>query len=275
MAKKSDVWGLLEGVGEKPKEQAKFLTNAVGIKLALIPAGTFLMGSQSAEEGRRDNEGPQHEVQLPNPYYMAVHTVTQAQFQKIMGRNPAKFDVNHGGGIDHPVENVTWEEAVDFCRRLSAVPEERSAKRVYRLPTEAEWEYACRAGTTTPFSVGVGLSSEQANFDGNFPLGGAARGLFAEKTLPAGSYTPNNYSLCDMHGNVWEWCADWLHSDYYGVSPKRNPQGPSGGVFRVLRGGSWRSQAVTCRSAYRNGLGPKSRDRCTGFRVVVDVGTIG
>jgi formylglycine-generating enzyme required for sulfatase activity len=272
-ARRSSVQELFKTLEQDVKEQPKLLTNGLGMKLVLLPAATIQMGSPPEEAGRRDNEGPQHEVLLPNAFYLAVHTVTQAQFQQLLRRNPSKFNATHGGGPDHPVEMVTWEEAVEFCQRLSQVAEEKAAGRKYRLPTEAEWEYACRAGTTTPFSFGAALSAEQANFDGTFPFGGAGRGLFADKTLPVGSYPSNNFGLFDMHGNVWEWCADWLHSDYYGRSPKRNPQGPETGAFRLIRGGCWRSQAGTCRSAYRNGLSPRNRDRFTGFRVVVEVGS--
>jgi formylglycine-generating enzyme required for sulfatase activity len=270
-SRRADVRQLFQSLEQDVKERPKLFSNSVGMKLVLLPAGTFWMGSPPDEAGRRDNEGPRHEVLLSNGLYLAIHTVTQAQFQRIMGRNPSRFDVAHGGGADYPVENATWEDAVEFCRRLSALPEEKAAGRKYRLPTEAEWEYACRAGSETPFAFGAALSAAQANFNGNFPFGGADRGDYVEKTMPVGSFTPNNFGLGDLHGNVWEWCADWLGSDYYGRSPKRNPQGPDTGQFRVLRGGSWQNHAVSCRSAYRNGLSPRSRDHCTGFRVAADV----
>jgi formylglycine-generating enzyme required for sulfatase activity len=270
-SRRADVQQLFQTLEQEVKERPKLFTNSLDIKMVLLPSATCSMGSPPEEAGRRDNEGPRHEVQLPNGLYLAIHTVTQAQYQKLIGRNPARFDTVHGGGPDHPVENVSWEEAVEFCRRLSAMPAEKAAGRKYRLPTEAEWEYACRAGSETPFAFGLSLSDSQANFNGRFPYGGAAHGDFAEKTLPVGSFPPNNFGLCDMHGNVWEWCADWLNSDYYGRSPKRNPQGPEAGSYRVIRGGSWQSHAATCRCAYRNGLSQGSRDRFTGFRVAADV----
>jgi formylglycine-generating enzyme required for sulfatase activity len=269
--RRASVRDLIDTIQREVKEQAKTLVNSVGIKLVLLPAGSFLMGSHQTEVARRENEGPQHEVSLPNPFYMAAHAVTQAQYLRVMNSSPSRFNLEHGGGADHPVENVTWNQAVEFCRRLSELAQEKEASRKYRLPTEAEWEYACRGGTTAPFSVGDALSAAQANFDGRFPYGGAEGGLFAEKTLPVGSFPANNFGLYDMHGNVWEWCQDWLHSESYRTSPKRNPQGPPTGRFRVLRGGSWRSHAAICRSAYRNGLSPASRDQCTGFRVVLEI----
>lgn len=268
--RRASVQNLFESIEREVNEQAKTIVNAVGMKLVLLPQGTFQMGSPETEPGRRDNEGPLHEVSLTKAFYMGAHPVTQAAFARVMGRNPSRFNANNGGGPEHPVESVTWEEAVEFCRRLSELPDEKTAGRKYRLPTEAEWEYACRAGSTSAFCFGASLGASQANFDGRFPEGGAKPGFFLEKTTQVGAYPANNFGLHDMHGNVWEWCADWHDSDAYRHSVKRNPQGPAAGRYRVLRGGSWRCHAVTCRSAYRNGLSPGSRDRCTGFRVVVE-----
>jgi formylglycine-generating enzyme required for sulfatase activity len=270
-SRRSDVWQVFDALEKPEEERAKLLTNSLGLKLALIQAGSFLMGSAPSEKGRCEKEGPQHEVVLTSAFYLGVYPVTQEQYQKVTGRNPARFHSTAGGGPEYPVEGVTWEEAAEFCRRLSALPAEREAGRVYRLPTEAEWEYACRAGTTGPFCFGEGLSSVQANFDGAFPYGDASRGPAAQKTTRVGLYPPNLFGLYDLHGNVWEWCADWHDGDWYRHSPRRNPQGPPAGQYRVLRGGCWRSHAATCRSAYRNGLLPKARDRYTGFRVVLEV----
>ncbi len=269
--RRSDVWQVFDALEKPEQELVKLLTNSLGVKLVLLQPGSFLMGSPPTEKGRCAKEGPQHEVQLTNPFYLAVYPVTQDQFQRVMGKNPSRFQAPAGGGPEHPVESVTWDEAVEFCRRLSALPPELEACRTYRLPTEAEWEYACRAGMTTAFAYGDTLSSTQANFDGAFPFGEAARGPAAQKTTRVGSYPPNHFGLCDMHGNVWEWCADWHDSDWYRRSPRRNPTGPPAGQFRVLRGGCWRSHAATCRSAYRNGLQPQGRDRYTGFRVVMEI----
>jgi formylglycine-generating enzyme len=268
-SRRPGVAQLFEALGATAPEQAKLLTNSLGIKLVLVPAGTCHMGSTANEALHRLNEMPQHEVAITQPFYMAVHLVTQAQYFQVMKENPAKFSSSVGGDVNHPVERVSWIDAVEFCRRLSDSPEERQAARVYRLPTEAEWEYACRAGTTSPFCCGPSLSGPQANFDANFPLGEAARAKPAGRTTPVGSFPANNFGLFDMHGNLWEWCADWYDGNYYRSSPRRDPPGPTTGRFRVVRGGSWRNHASTCRAAYRNALVPNNRDPYTGFRVVV------
>jgi formylglycine-generating enzyme required for sulfatase activity len=160
---------------------------------------------------------------------------------------------------------------VKFCTKLSGLPEEKQKKRVYRLPTEAEWEYACRGGATSknPFHFGKSLSSDQANFDGNYPYGGAAKRTYLERTCKVGSYQPNGFGLYDMHGNVYEWCSDWYGKDYYGKSPKRDPEGPSEGSVRVIRGGSWCDFGQYCRSAHRNINGPTDRDYYLGFRLAL------
>jgi formylglycine-generating enzyme required for sulfatase activity len=234
------------------------------MKLVLLAEGTFQMGSPESEAGRRANEGPRHEITLTKPFYMSVCPVTQAQYQRLVGKNPAKFP-----GPDQPVEYVSWEEAAAFCRKLSEHPEEKGRR--YRLPTEAEWEYACRAGTTGPFFFGASLGQSQGNFDTQFPYGDGEPGVPAQRTTPVTAYPPNHFGLHDMHGNVWEWCGDWLDAQYYRQSPKRDPQGPATGHFRVIRGGSWRNHATFCRSAARNGLAPTARDNCTGFRVVMEI----
>jgi formylglycine-generating enzyme required for sulfatase activity len=268
--RRADVLQIFESLEKKGPELAKTLSNTIGLKLVLIPAGTFRMGAPPDEAGRRENEDPWHEVTLTRPFYLGVYPVTQGQYERVMQQNPSRHTPAAGGGPDHPVENVTWLDAAEFCRRLSELAAEQEAGRAYRLPTEAEWEHACRAGTTTAFCFGPALSSAQANFDGRFPSAGADVGRFAGKTTKGGAYPPNNFGLCDMHGNVWEWCADWLDSLYYGKSPRRDPPGPAEGRFRVLRGGSWRNHAVTCRAAYRNGLAPGVRDGAVGFRVVLE-----
>jgi formylglycine-generating enzyme required for sulfatase activity len=266
--RRPDVRQLLDALQQEAPEQPKLLANSLGLKFALIPAGVFLMGSAETEAGRRCNESPQHEVAVTRPFYLGLYPVTQEQYEKVTGVNPARFNRDGGGGPDYPVEQVSWLDAVAFCKKLSALPEEKEAGRVYRLPTEAEWEYACRAGTTTAFGHGAMLSAAQANFDGAFPYGGVDRGESAGKTSRVGAYPANNYKLHDLHGNVWEWCADWFHDSYYRRSPRNDPPGPASGQFRVLRGGCWRSHAATCRAAYRNALAPHHRDIYTGFRVV-------
>ncbi len=257
--------------------EGKFITNSQGMKLVLIPAGKFLMGSP-ASEAERDPEERQHEVVISKPFYLGVHEVTQEQYQKVMGKgkNPPHFNEKNGGGPDHPVEQVRWTQAVEFCNKLSDLAAETKAGRAYRLPTEAEWEYACRAGSATAFHFGNGLSSTQANFNGNFPEGKAAKGPYLQKTAKVGSYAPNAWGLYDMHGNVSEWCADWYDPDYYKNSPKIDPTGPGQGVvatgfksdfFRVVRGGCWLDEARACRAAYRFRLQSSEPYRLVGFRV--------
>ena len=254
--------------------QPKEITNSIGMKLVLIPAGKFLMGSPKDEKDRRDDE-EQHEVSITKPFYLGVYVVTQAEYEKVMGNNPSYFSTK-GAGKDKvkdmdtgqfPVETVSWDDAVAFCKKLSELPEEKKAGRVYRLPTEAEWEYACRAGTKTPFHYGDSLSSKQANFDGNFPYGGGDKGPCLVRTAKVGTYAPNAFGLYDMHGNVWEWCQDWYDADYYKNSPKEDPPGPAQASGRVVRGGSWGISGRRCRSAFRGGDGPGIRFDDLGFRV--------
>jgi formylglycine-generating enzyme required for sulfatase activity len=237
----------------------KALTNSIDMKLAPIPAGKFQMGSPETEAERETKE-LQHEVSIARPFYMGVYEVTQSEWQKVIGKpSQSVFDAGHGGGPTHPVENVKFYEVLNFCQLLSALPAEKKAGRTYRLPTEAEWEYACRAGTTTPFHSGKSLSAAQSNFNGNFPYGEAAKGDYLRKTAKVGSYAPNAWGLYDMHGNVAEWCSDWYDPEYYRTSAKTDPKGPPKGVlatdysdfYRVVRGGCWLDDARACRSAYR------------------------
>jgi uncharacterized protein (TIGR02996 family) len=241
-------------------------TNSIGMRFALIPAGYFLMGSPQGEKDRRENER-QHEVEIARPFWLGVHPVTQRQWKAVMGKNPSWFSINGKGlhkviGVstdDFPVEQVAWEEARDFVSRLTGRREEGKDRRGYRLPTEAEWEYACRASlVSAPFSFGNSLSSRQANFNGNHPYGEADQGPHLERTCKVGSYPPNAWGLMDMHGNVWEWCSDAYDDNY-------DP--PPFGSARVHRGGSWNGRAQYCRSAYRSSSPPESRDRFNGFRV--------
>jgi uncharacterized protein (TIGR02996 family) len=263
------------------------LTNSIGTPLVLIPPGKFLMGSPETEAQRSENEGPQHEVEITRPFYLGAYPVTQEEYEKVMGKNPSWFSARGGGkgkvkGLDtrrFPVENVSWEDAVEFCRLLTE--KERGSGRLYRLPTEAEWEYSCRGGQfykdSVPFCLAApsaSLSSQQANFDGNYPYGGAAKGPYLERTATVGSYQPNVLGLYDLHGNVWEWCQDW-----YGPYPDnkeavRDPDGPPKASVRVLRGGSWGFDGRSCRSAYRNGDTPDYRALSIGFRLAA-VPTVG
>jgi len=224
------------------------LRNSIGVELKLLPGGGFTMG----QAGGESDETP-HQVTLTKPVYIGVYEVTNAQWKRVMGSVPS-----HWQDADRPVEQVSWEDAVEFCRKLSALPAERQAGRVYRLPTEAEWEYACRAGTDTKYSFGDDESrlDEYGWYDGNS----------GNQTHPVGKKKPNGWGLFDMHGNVWEWC-----SDLYGEYPKgavTDPQGPSGASARVFRGGSWLSTARYCRSANRSGSGPSFRPSL-GFRLAL------
>jgi uncharacterized protein (TIGR02996 family) len=252
------------------------LTNSLGMTFTLIPAGKFRMGSPEQEEGRHADEGPQHEVEITRPFYLGTYPVTQEEYLRLTGANPSHFAVSGPGvkavtGLDtrrFPVERVSWDDAQEFCRRLSALPAEQQAGRTYRLPTEAEWEYACRAGTTTVFHVGNSLSSHLACCDGKRPYHAEA-GPDLERTVPVGSYPPNAWGLSDMHGNVFEWCADWYGSDSYWPRPPEDPQGPPDGELRVLRGGSWTDWATDLRCAYRYNNDPDIADRRLGIRVVL------
>ena len=239
------------------KSPEKTLTNSIGMKFMLIPAGEFQMGSPANEEGREDWE-QQHRVRITHPFYLGAYEVTQEQFQQVMGNNPSDFK-----GVNLPVEQVSRDDAVEFCRKLS-----QEEGKIYRLPTEAEWEYACRAGTKTAFAWGNSASSAQANINGNASYGDAAKGPSIEKTSSVGSYMPNAFGLYDMHGNVWEWCSDWYGSNYYPNSPADDPVGPGAGSGRVFRGGSWFDYPVYCRTASRSIGRPADRTNLVGFRVL-------
>jgi formylglycine-generating enzyme required for sulfatase activity len=233
-----------------------------------IPPGTFTMGSPSTEVDRSSAEDPQTRVTISRGFWMGKYTVTQREYQALMGSNPSYFT----GELERPVEQVTWYNATNYCGKLT--DRERSAGRlpagyVYRLPTEAEWEYACRAGTTTATAFGNSLSSTQANFDGNlYPYNGAAPGPYLGRTTKVGSYAPNAWGLYDMHGNVWEWCLDWYSGSLPGGSVT-DPRGPISGSYRVIRGGSWVYDGWLCRSAQRSRTWPDSPGYDLGFRVVL------
>jgi formylglycine-generating enzyme required for sulfatase activity len=249
----------------------KKFTNSVGMKFVRIPSGKFTMGSPADEPGRTVEE-VQHEVEFTKPIFMGVYPVTQAQYKKVMEANPSYFSATGGGralvaGIktdDFPVEMVSWNSAADFCKKLSALAGEKGARRVYRLPTEAEWEYACRAGVKKPtaFHCGKVLNTTDANFTGSA----------LNRSTKVGSYKPNAWGLYDFHGNVWHWCADYHHRDYYSKSPKKDPRGPATGFYRIIRGGSFGNSADNCRSAYRNHYGPTNTSQYVGFRVVCNIG---
>ncbi len=262
-------------------------TNSIGMKLVLIPPGEFHMGSnkdQIAEDSRkiRDDswvsdhlatESPSHRVKITRAFFLGMHEVTQAQYQQVMADNPSAFSPTGGkqdqvAGQDsmrRPVEMVSWDDAQEFCKRLTALPKEGSAGRVYRLPTEAQWEYACRAGTVTRWN------------DGNDPkrLGEYAwfRGNSERRTHPVGQKIPNAWELYDMYGNVREWCQDWYGSTYYQESPVVDPLGPSVGSYRVLRGGAHPAQPLPCSSTFRH-TWHTPRTAFDGFRVLCEVKSV-
>jgi formylglycine-generating enzyme required for sulfatase activity len=278
------------------KKDTAPITNSVGMKLVLVPAGKFTMGSPKRERERYDED--QHEVEITKAFYLGACEVTQRQFKKVMGYNPSHFSHDGTGQPgrrylevrkpaggkgklpagavtdDYPVENVSHDEAVAFCKKLSALPAEKKAGRAYRLPTEAEWEYACRGATSSEepfhFARPTGkLSSEQANFDGHWPYGGAARGEYLGRPCKVGSYKPNKLGLYDMHGNVYEWCSDWSGKDYYSRSPRKDPQGPAKGSDRIIRGGGYDCSGSMCRAAARLAYVPHGAVTSVGIRVVM------
>jgi formylglycine-generating enzyme required for sulfatase activity len=254
--------------------------------LVWIPCGTFTMGSPDSELGRHSNEGPQTQVTISQGFWMGKYAVTQAEYQSVMGTNPSRFTTQDGPGgnpippdLTRPVEQISWNDAVAYCAALTS--HEQSAGRLpagytYRLPTNAEREYACRAGTTTPFHCGNELRSGMANFYGYYeylvgdPYHSNPSGAFLGRTTSVGSYAPNAWGLYDMHGNVWEWCQDW-YGPYPGGSVS-DPQGPGTGSDRVVRGGSWGNNAIDCRSAMADHYPPTSAGSIIGFRVVLAPG---
>ena len=276
-------FAVAEERAEPPKLETLSLDLGDGVTLELvqIPAGKFLMGSPAdGEEAvivslRKDSwlatgdvyDETQHEVTISKPFYMGIYQVTQAQYAAVMGKNPSKFK-NGEDAPRRPVECVKRNDAMGFCKKLS----EKTGRNV-RLPTEAEWEYACRAGTTTMFNTGDTL--EQAHF-GDFTgkvgervpgmVGGRMPGFVG--TLPVGTFSANKWGLFDMHGNVWEWCVDGF--GVYPTGAVTDPIGPENGEFLVLRGGSWNNHHWACRSAYRSRAEPSWGDELIGFRVAMD-----
>ena len=261
------------------------LENSVGMRFVLIPPGTFMMGSRdsAAEVARRCampnaqagwfyDEHPRHKVTLTGAFYMATDEVTQGCYGAVTNPEPGK-DTNKKTADDYPAEfkgtnnpvgNVSFGDEEKFCKTLS----ERDG-REYALPTEAQWEYACRAGTDTPFSFGETVSTGQANYHGDYTYGDGRKGEYREKPLPVGSLPANAWGLYDMHGNVSERCADRYGK--YGSAAESNPEGPAEGNEHVLRGGSWRSYPGACRSAFR--LRSEARSYNIGFRVCCAIAT--
>jgi formylglycine-generating enzyme required for sulfatase activity len=244
------------------------LGEGAAIEMVEIPGGKFMMGSPESEAGRYADEGPQHEVEVP-PFYIGQFTITQRQWRIVAGwpklGQDLKPDPSDFKGDERPVENVNWHDAKEFCARLSA-----RTGRSYRLPTEAEWEYACRAGKTTPFAFGETITPEIVNYDGNNPYAKAKKGTWRKETVPVGSLgVANAFGLYDMHGNVWEWCEDVWQNNYEGAPVDGSAKLSAGDSRRVLRGGSHFNVAVLCRSAFRNVDDARLVSRDVGLRVVV------
>ncbi|MTJ55631.1 SUMF1/EgtB/PvdOfamily nonheme iron enzyme [Anabaena sp. UHCC 0253] len=252
------------------------LLGNITLDMVAIPGGKFLMGSQENEEGRYGDESPQHEVTV-QPFFMGKYPVTQAQWEAVATKcpqvnrelepNPSHFKENKQEN-NLPVESITWYDAVEFCERLS-----RLTGKQYRLPSEAEWEYACRAGTTTPFHFGETITGKLANYRASTVYGEEPEGEYREKTIPVGSFTANAFGLYDMHGNVWEWCDDHWHDGYDNAPADGSAWIESNSVEedkrRLLRGGSWLDRPRSCRSAFRSHHDPDYRNTSRGFRLVV------
>jgi uncharacterized protein (TIGR02996 family) len=241
------------------------LTNSLGMPFCPIPAGSFLMGSPDDEVSRYPDEGPRRQVTLTRRFYLGTYPVTCEQYLSMGNRAPLADSFRSWV----PITGVSFDHAVAFCEDLSSHGDERARGWSYRLPTEAEWEHACRAGTTTAFWWGDTATSHQANFDGHYPHGVQEVGPYLERVSDVGSYAANPFGLYDMHGNVWEWVADWFDPGYYARGVDIDPRGPSGGDKHILRGGSWYHQGRCCRSAYRLENDPGS-ETC-GFRVVLEI----
>ena len=256
---------------------------SIGMEFVLVPAGTFKMGSPASEPERDKNE-TQHQVTLTRRFYMGTCEVTQGEFAEVMGFNPSTVK----GSARLPVETVTWFDTISFCNQLSkkeglpafydisnirmdaehivsADVVQKLLSKGYRLPTEAEWEFACRAGTITPFSFGETIRSDQANFDGLTPYNRAAKDQFRDRPIEVAALPPNRFGLYQMAGNVFEWC--WDYYDQYPTEPQTNPAGPDHGTERVRRGGAYKSPAGHMRSALRHGIPPSFPFFHQGFRV--------
>lgn len=236
------------------------LSQNVNLEMVEIPAGSFLMGSSESESEKRENETPQHEVDLRS-FYLGKFSVTQVQWLAVMKSLP-KISEDFRGN-DLPVVNVWLEKAIEFCTKLSTLTGEK-----FRLPSEAEWEYACRAGTASPFSFGETINAGQANFNGGQPFGQTQKGEFRKCLTTVGSFPPNDFGLYDMHGNVWEWCADIWHENYFNAPNDGSAWLRNGDQsYCVQRGGSWIDRTANCRSAFRVGDIAHNNENIVGLRV--------
>jgi len=259
------------------------ITNSLGMELVSIPAGTFIMGSPKDEKGHRADE-TQREVTLTQKFRIATTEVTQKQWKDLMGTNFQDLINQQEGPLgrgaklkstpsaianNQPMCFVNWSDAIAFCKKLT---EQERVKKIisntaqYTLPTEAQWEFCCRAGTNTTFTYGNSLTSKEANFYGKLPYGTDTPGIYREKSTPIKSFPPNAWGLFDMHGNLYEWCLDWYEER---PNSKTDPTGPNSGDGRIIRGGAWDRKGSSCRSAYRYSRDPVRRSHNIGFRVIL------
>ena len=262
VVKVNDSGKIIHRQQESARQKIEDLGNGIQLEMVYIPGGSFLMGSPETEAERDDSEGPQHKVTL-QPFYMSKYPITQQQYQAIMGNNPSYFK-----GENCPVEQVSWNDATEFCQKLS-----KKIGGTYSLPSESQWEYACRAGTTTPFYFGETITPDLVNYDGEYVYGNAAKGLYRRETTSVGQFPPNAFGLYDMHGNVLEWCTDQWHQNYDNAPTDGSAWLNGYKNLLPLRGGTWVLSPVLCRSAFRNYI--IRRDDCydyIGFRVVWDDG---
>ena len=248
-------------------QQPKAITNSIGMKLMLVHADSFDMGSPDDEIGRLEIQETIHGVTISRSYYLGAYEVTQEEYKKVVGDNPSYFSTMTMGGRDsskYPVENLSWNDAVSFCEKLSELPDEKAAGRKYRLPTESEWEYACRASSSSAYCCGDSRDelAEFAWFEVE-----ADDPKLKDRTHPVGLKKPNRWGLYDMHGNVWEWCHDWFA--LYPSEAVTDPKGPPKGSVRVYRGGSWEDRADGCRSARREGDAETHSRLHVGFRIAL------
>lgn len=242
-------------VVQTPKEMA----DLAKVKMVRIPAGELLMGSTKIEKTHNASEGPQHLVRFREGFWIGRYLITQEQWEAVMGHNPSHFR----GARYLPVENVSWNDCQAFIRKLNY-----RGQGTFRLPSEAEWEYACRAGTATPFHTGKTISTSQANYDGKYAYGNGTIGVCRESTTPVGSFKRNSWGLYDVHGNVWEWCQDCFHDSYADAPVDGSAWESLDETCRVLRGGSWNDAPEFCRSACRKRAKPVTRNQTIGFRIV-------
>jgi formylglycine-generating enzyme required for sulfatase activity len=263
------------GCTRKKSKPIEVITNSIGMKLVWIPAGEFIMGSPSTEainsayypakgspqveKGRSSNESPQHPMKISKGFWMGIYEVTQKEYQVVMGSNPSIIKRDN-----LPVDRVSWNDATEFCRKLS-----QKEGKTYRLPTEAEWEYACRARTQTRFYSGDDDSSLD-DYAWCYINISYTNKKFDIHTHPVGQKKANAFGLYDMHGNVSEWCQDWYNENYYSISPEIDPKGPDRGQSRVIRGGCWMYNPLYCRSAARQMTVPDLPVDFFGFRIVLE-----